>query len=94
MWLSFPAALIVLAIILLLATIVKSTTQQRSQQQQIWKSSLLALMFHGLDQEVRARYPLVDDEVEMQKAAKGLVVKIGCDDFGGVGFVGAQKTET
>ena len=82
-WLAYPAALLALTIVFLLATIVQSACHSRNQ---IWKSSPLALLFHGLDNDLREKFHVVDRTEEMEQTAKGLSVKLG-RETGEVRFV-------
>lgn len=76
-WLAYPVALLNLTISFLLATIVQSEAYSRKQ---IWKSSPLALLFHGLDNELREKFEHVDRTEEMARTAKELVVKLGREE--------------
>ncbi|KAL4877525.1 hypothetical protein BJY04DRAFT_222079 [Aspergillus karnatakaensis] len=74
-WFSLPAALIALAIVFLLATMLIN----RRQRLHLWKSSLLAVLFHGLnDLGNEAAYG--DDKTvtanQMEKTAKGIQVRL------------------
>ena len=51
-WLSLPATLLLLAIIFLTVTIWRMETRQVV----LWKSSPLALLFHGVDREFKGQY--------------------------------------
>ena len=70
-WLSLPAALLALAVIFLIATITSTRSWQPT-----WKSSSLALLFHGLSPETRADHgPLAEIET-MEDAAKAIKVRL------------------
>ena len=71
-WLAFPVTLVVLATAFLLATIVQGA---RRSWEQIWKSSPLALLFHGLDNDLRDRYKALGTEDDMEQTAKKLSVQ-------------------
>jgi hypothetical protein len=86
-WLNFPAALLVLTLVFLLATIVQS---RRHTNLHIWKGSPLALLFHGMDQDLSDRYRLVDQLDEMEEKANHMLVQIR-DIEGGLRFVDAAR---
>jgi hypothetical protein len=48
-WLAFPAALVALMILLFIAMLLE--TRGGEERDRNWKSSPLALMYHGLDQD-------------------------------------------
>lgn len=66
-WLALPAGLLLLTIVFLLLTIVKT----RSRQAPVWKSSIFAVLFSGLDQQTRQGGPVAS--LEEIKAAAGRV---------------------
>ena len=70
-WLSLPSALIVLAVTFLMATILGTRTWQL-----IWKSSALALLFHGLDARNREQYGAMVDLPAMEDAAEEMQAKL------------------
>jgi hypothetical protein len=72
-WLAYPAALLALTVVFLLATIVQSASYSRNW---VWKSSPLALLFHGLDTDLREKFRLVASTEAMEQTAKGLSVKL------------------
>lgn len=76
-WLAYPAALLVLTFVFLLATIVQSACYSRKR---IWKSSPLALLFHGLDTDMREKFRFVDRTEEMEQTAKGLPVRLSHEE--------------
>ena len=50
-----------------------------------WKSSPLALLFHGLDKETQERYGQLDDLDEMDEKAKEVNVQLRRDGERGLG---------
>jgi hypothetical protein len=85
LWLIFPAALLLLTLVFLLATMALSI---KYRNRHIWKGSPLALLFHGIDQELSDRYRLVDQLDEMEEKAEHTVVQIKHTQ-GGLHFVDA-----
>jgi hypothetical protein len=75
-WLAFPAALACLTLMLLLATILQS----HGQDQAIWKSSTLALLFHGAVEKPLGN---VDTLHEMQGIARSVRIQLLSDNNGG-----------
>ena len=76
-WLSLPAALILLAAAFLVSTIIETRTWQMT-----WKSSALALLFHGLDAHTRERYGALTDMRDMKRDARNTQVQLGRPDLG------------
>lgn len=71
LWITLPAALVVLSVTFLLLTILTN----RRQRLRLWKTSLLAVLFHGLD-----GWTSMDDKhatvSQMERTAQGLEVKL------------------
>ena len=76
-WLAFPASLLVLSVVFLIATVLQSIKYSRKQ---MWKSSPLALLFHGLNHDLRDRAHLGNTDEEMKRAAQGLLVKLSDEE--------------
>jgi len=55
----------------------------RQERQTNWKSSQLALLFHGLDGETQQSYRGLDDLEEMEEKAKEVSAQLHTDDQGG-----------
>lgn len=72
-WIAYPAALLALTFVFLFLTVVESANRARGR---IWKSSPLAMLFHGLDGEVAEKYQDVGQVGQMEKLAKQVRVKI------------------
>lgn len=71
LWIILPAALVVLSVAFLLLTILTN----RRQRLRLWKTSLLAVLFHGLD-----GWTSMDDKhatvSQMERTAQSLEVKL------------------
>lgn len=79
-WLSLPATLLLLTIVLLSATIVQTRSSGHSMA---WKSSSLALLFHGLGQDGEERkYEALRETDEMEDVAKNLRVRLSPQGLG------------
>jgi hypothetical protein len=88
-WLAYPAVLIVLTLIFLPAVIAE--TRKGETKSHDWKSAPLALMFHGLDDEVvrgteAGRLVKLKD---MQDRAARVYVRLGRNKHGWV-FIGGR----
>lgn len=69
-WIALPAALLLLTVVFLVLTVIST----RSKKAQIWKSSIFAVLFSGLDQGMRqAAGPVVTME-DMNAAADRTMV--------------------
>jgi Protein of unknown function (DUF3176) len=82
-WLSLPLALLSFTFLFLFATIWQSS---RHTSRKLWKASPLALLFHGMDNDLREKHRLVDQVDEMDKTASDMVVQISHGE-GGLRFV-------
>ncbi|KAL4902142.1 hypothetical protein BDW74DRAFT_158699 [Aspergillus multicolor] len=73
MWILLPAALVLLTLCFLAITILAN----RRQRLRLWKTSILAVPFHGLinfeDGDDDAKY---DTAVQMERAAEGMQVRL------------------
>ena len=76
-WLSLPSALVVLAVAFLIATILETRSWQMT-----WKSSALALLFHGLDARSREQYGAMADLPTMEDAAEEVQAKLTMPESG------------
>ena len=78
-WVTLPALLLALGIILVFSTIMVNKRQRLG----LWKSSILPVLYHGLENE----YLTVDDEStdisQMDEAARNVNVKLGLSDTQG-----------
>jgi hypothetical protein len=90
-WLSLPAVLIVFGMLFLGATIWES---RRILPGSVWKSSGLAVLFHGLDARSRENYGQLDDLQGMDDAAREMRVRLeaigGQDGWEGLRSVGSS----
>lgn len=76
---TVPAAVAGLTVVFLVSMI--SQTSSRTEKLD-WKSSSLALLFHGLDPNVRDQIGPVDRVKDMEVVAKGLCVQLGRSEKG------------
>lgn len=83
-YLAFPIALVLLTMIFLVAVIMETSHHQEADA---WKSSALALLFHGLDPRTRDLQGAgMESMKEMETAAKGMRVRLRRGE-GGLVFV-------
>lgn len=73
-WLAYPAALLLLTLVFLAATIVQS---RRRTRHQIWKASPLALLLHGVEDDVKGRCRHEIRTSEMEKSVREVNVLVG-----------------
>ncbi|KAI4160603.1 MAG: hypothetical protein LQ342_005624 [Letrouitia transgressa] len=71
-WLAFPTVAVFLTLLFFVATVIY--TRPTGNRPQIWKSSPLALLYHGLEQQPDV--PGVERLAEMEHAAKGTLVRL------------------
>ena len=94
LWLIFPSAFVAL-LLLFSVTMVFQTKAERPRNQQDFKSSSLALLFHGLDNRVMQTLGEkgVSNSVDaLKQDAKGVLVRFGMTDRGWA-FVGDGEGE-
>lgn len=72
-YIAFPVALVVLTIIFLVVMIIETS---RYHNGDAFKSSSLALLFHGLDAEARSQYGEMGSVRDMEVAAKQMRVRL------------------
>lgn len=72
MWLALPAGLLLLTIVFLFLTIIKT----RSRHARIWKSSIFAVLYSGLDEQTRQADGRVASLEEMKAAADRATVRL------------------
>ncbi|KAI3337147.1 hypothetical protein HD806DRAFT_518089 [Xylariaceae sp. AK1471] len=87
-WLTLPSVLVILSAVFLIIIMVSS----HKSGLPTWKSSLMPLLFHGVnswsDNEIKnIRHGFLEDKQAMQKAAKTMEVKLVRGDLGGTMFV-------
>jgi hypothetical protein len=70
-WFIYPIAVIILTLLFLVATIVQSSTPHIK----VWKSSILAVLFHGLDDPVYDSSSGTLDNTHMKARAKQVKVE-------------------
>lgn len=78
-WLSLPASLLGLSIAFLFATIVQTSAHRSNTT---WKSSSLALVFHGLGNETKEKYRFLEGIDEMNDTARSMQAKLSNTDAG------------
>ena len=89
-WLAFPAVLVLLTVIFFVAMIVD--TWPTGNRAPIWKSSPLALLFHGF--ELPNKHAADIDELnDMEELAKGISVRFSSTD-GGLKIVESASEHT
>lgn len=71
-WITLPAGLLLLTITFLFLTIIKT----RLNQARVWKSSIFAVLFSGLDQDTKKADEPVSRLDEMKAAASGVMVRL------------------
>jgi hypothetical protein len=87
-WFTLPAALALFTLIFFMYTLVGIARHERHTN---WKSSPLALLFHGLDAETQERYSRIHDLDEMDEMAKEVNVQLRMDGQGGWGLATVGK---
>jgi hypothetical protein len=87
-WFTLPAASALSTLIFFMYTLVEIARCEGSTN---WKSSPLALLFHGLDAETQERYSRLDDLDEMDEQAKKVNVRLRRDERGGWGLSAVGK---
>lgn len=76
-WISFSSSLVVLTIIFLCLTIWKTRRTNRSGPTRgVWKSSALAVLFSGLQEEVRKEHGELEKQSSMTHCAEKLEVSL------------------
>jgi hypothetical protein len=76
-WISFPASLVAFTLLLLAITIWKTRKNKRPLRQTgTWKSSSLAVLFGGLDDQVRSKFGPMEKKSQMEDCAKKLNVSL------------------
>jgi len=75
-WFTLPTALALFTLIFFMYTLTEIARRERHTN---WKSSPLALLFHGLDKETQERYSQLDDLDEMDEKAKEVNVQLRRD---------------
>ena len=78
-WLTLHAVLVGFCILFLVLTILLSSKYARGQ---LWKSSALALMYHGLDDATAEKVGMIDTVDEMEDQARSLQVHTAYTDRG------------
>jgi hypothetical protein len=71
-WLSLPASLLLFAIVFLSLTIWK----MENSQVNLWKSSPLALLFHGIGHGLKEQHGTLEEVREMKVAARSISARV------------------
>ena len=71
-WITLPVLVVLLTTVFLVAAVVR-TRQSRTK---LWKSSALAMLFHGLDHETRDRFTRPASLAFQKKEARGIMVRL------------------
>ena len=71
-FISLPISVVFFTTLFLLAAIWRT----RSSKTQVWKSSALAMLFHGLDEETRSRFKSRRSLGDKKKEARGVAVQL------------------
>ena len=75
-WISLPAGLVLFTIVLLACTVKTCRASRMWNSTGSWRSSSLALLFHGCDNSVRERAAKIVGNSEMEEFSKTLVVEL------------------
>ena len=76
-WIAFPALVLALGILFLVSTIVAT----KSQNLGLWKSAILPVLYHGLDDELLDGYQNKQATVSgMDQSAQSVDVKLDISD--------------
>ncbi|KAL1644183.1 hypothetical protein SLS58_004463 [Diplodia intermedia] len=78
-WISLPATLLFLTMVFLVLTVLQ-TVKQRWQG--TWKSSAIALLFHGFDADTRKGFGIMADRSEMSGTSEHVQVQLRYEDGG------------
>lgn len=89
-WLAFPAVLVLLTVVFFVAMIID--TRPTRSRAPIWKSSLLALLFHGFEPQDKYR-AVVGDLSEMEELEKDIIVRLSPTE-GGLKLVEPEAKHT
>jgi hypothetical protein len=82
-WISFPASLVLLTIVFLAATIVKTQKSDHlTRRHGNWKSSSLAILFGGLEDELRHGTRMLEKRSDMDQGASLSKVSLSPGDDG------------
>lgn len=74
-WITFPAGLVGCTVVFLLMTIW-NTSRLRTEKPGIWKSSSLAVLFSGVEEEGRQESGVLEKKSDMERRAKEMRVSL------------------
>lgn len=75
-WIAFPVSLVAMTFAFLAMTVWNVTQSQPKSGGNTWKSSSLAILFGGLDEEIRQKYGLMAKKSKMLTCAKDLELSL------------------
>jgi hypothetical protein len=75
-WISLPAGLVIFTTVLLACTAITCRASSMWSSTGSWRSSSLALLFHGCDNSVRERTAKITGIGEMEEFSKTLVMEL------------------
>ncbi|OMP88701.1 hypothetical protein BK809_0005423 [Diplodia seriata] len=78
-WISLPATLLFLTIVFLVLTVLQAV---RQRWQGTWKSSAIALLFHGFDADTRKGFGMMADRSEMSDTSEHVQVQLRYEEGG------------
>ncbi|KAI9729834.1 MAG: hypothetical protein M1834_006582 [Cirrosporium novae-zelandiae] len=78
-YIALPVVLVILTVLFLVAMLAEARNHNRGDD---WKSSTLALIFHGLDSETRHQFGELERTEEMTRAAQQMRVQLQKTDHG------------
>ena len=81
-WLAYPFSLILITLIFFVTMMIRTATGSQQNRFHGWKSSPLALIYHGLDQDTMAQHDQGTSMVDMKHDAEDLYVRLSRTDRG------------
>ncbi|MCJ1439219.1 hypothetical protein MMC27_008610 [Xylographa pallens] len=83
-WLSLPVILATMTVLFFIFTLLAPRGQRRGGHvtRNDWKSSMVALLFHGLEGRARERLGALNYSSEMEESAERMVVQLQCGNEG------------
>lgn len=73
-WITLPLALYILPIAFIILVIVAGRGGRSGRSTQVWKNSVNAALFHGLDTDTRRGFGLLNSETSIDDTAESLLV--------------------
>ncbi|MCJ1381373.1 hypothetical protein MMC17_004483 [Xylographa soralifera] len=83
-WLGLPVVLATMTVLFFIFTLVATRSRRRGGHgtRNDWKSSMVALLFHGLEGRARERLGALNYHSEMEESAERMVVQLQCGSEG------------